>query len=189
MSRKRRSLLPPEPGHEAGTKRKPTKPRRGSAPAVAPRRPTRARRGNVWALLLLTLGGVVAAVLAMPSFIVLACGMPPALVAALIDDRPGRHASSCVFAASLAGVVPVLASLWAGGNTVVAAMQLMSNVYVWLGMYGAAAVGWMLIWLWPVIVEVVLAVVASQRIRSLRAFQERLVEEWSETVAGATEGI
>ena len=187
MSRKSGSLLPPEPGRKAGAKRKPTKPGRGSAPAVAPQRPTRARRGNVWALLLMTLAGMIAAVLAMPSFIVLACGMPPALVAALVDDRPGRHASCCVFAASLVGVVPVLASLWAGGNTVVAAMRLMSDVYVWLGMYGAAAVGWMLIWLWPIIVEIVLAGVANQRIRSVRGFQERLVEEWSETVSGATE--
>ena len=181
------NLLPPAPGQEAGAKRKSPKPRRGSAPVVAPRRPTRARRGNVWALLLMTLAGVVAAVLAMPSFIVLACGMPPALVAALIDDRPGRHASSCVFAASLAGVVPVLAALWAGGNTVVAAMRLMSDVYVWLGMYGAAAVGWMLIWLWPIIAEIVLAVVANHRIRSVRAFRERLVEEWSETVSDAAQ--
>ena len=186
MSAKSGSLLPPKPANEAGAKRKSPKPRRGSAPVVTPRRPTRARRGNVWALLLMTLAGVVAAVLAMPSFIVLACGMPPALAAALIDDRPGGHASSCIFAASLTGVAPVLASLWAGGNTVVAAMQLMSDVYVWLGMYGAAAVGWMLIWLWPIIAEIVLAVVANQRIQSVRAFQERLVKEWSETVAGAT---
>ena len=185
MSGKSGSLLPPEPGREANATRKPAKPGRGSAPGSAPRPPTRVRRGNVWALLLMTFAGVIAAVLAMPSFIVLACGMPPALAAALIDDRPGRHASSCVFAASLTGVAPVLASLWSGGNTVAGAMRLMSDAYVWLGMYGAAAVGWMLIWLWPVIAEIVLAVVANQRIQSVRAFQARLVEEWSEMVTGA----
>lgn len=184
MISKSRTLTSSELGREAGAKPEPTKPGRGSAP---PRRPTRARRGNVWGLLLMTLGGVIAAVLAVPSFIVLACGMPPALAAALIDDRPGRHSSCCIFAASLTGVAPVLVSLWSGGNTVAVAMQRMSDVYVWLGMYAAAAVGWMLIWLWPVLAEIVLTVLANQKIQSVRAFQARLVEEWGETVTGATE--
>ena len=184
MSGKSASLLPPAPAHETGAQRSPAEPGHDSAAADAPRQSTRARRGNVWVLLLMTFAAVVAAVLAMPSFIVLACGMPPALVAALIDDRRGRHASCCVLAASLAGVAPVLTSLWAAGNTVVAAMQLMSDVYVWLGMYGAAAIGWTLIWLCPILVEIVLTMAAAQRVRSLRAFQEGLVEEWSETVSG-----
>ena len=56
----------------------------------------RVSRGNIWALMLVTLVGVVAAVHQFPTFIILACGMPPALVAALVDDKPGRHACRSV---------------------------------------------------------------------------------------------
>lgn len=151
---------------------------------ATPRRRAEVSRGNIWALIVVTFVGVVAAVHEFPTFIILACGMPPALVAALIDDKPGRHASSCVLVASLAGITPVLAALWLGENTIFAAMMLVSDVYVWFGMYGAAAIGWMLVWLFPMIAEIALAVSATQRIDKLRRHQGRLVAEWGDIVAG-----
>ena len=114
------------------------------APLQAPRRRL-AAPGNIGGLLLIIIVVVITGALAFPSFIILACGMPPALAAALIDNRPGRYASYCVMAANLAGIAPVLAALWFGGNTVSLALMLISDVYVWLGMYGAAASGCVLI--------------------------------------------
>ena len=123
-------------------------------------------------------------VLAFPSFIILACGMPPALAAALIDNRPGRHASYCVMAANLAGIAPVLAALWFGGNTVSLALMLMSDVYVWLGIYGAAASGWVLIWILAYFMELSLALIANYGISKRRADQQGLVGEWGAGVTG-----
>ncbi len=148
------------------------------------RRPASA--GNIRGLLLITFTVVVSAVLAFPSFIILACGMPPALAAALIDNRPGHHASFCVMAANLAGVAPVLTALWLGGNSVALAMLLMSDVYVWLGMYGAAAFGWTLIWLCTHIAEFMLELMARYRIRKHQASQQEIVAEWGAAVAGET---
>ncbi len=133
--------------------------------------------------MLLTFVGVVAAAIEFPTFIILACGMPPALVAALIDDKPGRHASTCVSAATLAGMVPILISLWMGDNSIVMAMMLMSDVYVWFGMYGATAVGWMLVWACPLAAEIGLAISATHRIYKLRSYQKQLIEEWGDVVA------
>ena len=134
-------------------------------------------------LMLLTFAGVLAASLEFPTFIILACGMPPALVAALVDDRSGRHASICVLAASMVGIVPILISLWLGGNSIVTDMTLMSDVYVWFGMYGAAAMGWMLVWACPVVTEIALMISATLRINKLRSYQKGLVEEWGDPVA------
>ena len=161
-----------------------------SALPVAPDAPLRAPRrrpaapGNFGGLLLIIIVVVITGVLAFPSFIILACGMPPALAAALIDNRPGRHASYCVMAANLAGIAPVLAALWFGGNTVSLALMLMSDVYVWLGIYGAAASGWVLIWILAYVMELSLALIANYGISKRRADQQGLVGEWGAGVTG-----
>ncbi len=153
----------------------------------APRRKP-APSGNIWGLLLIIFIVVVTGALAFPTFIILACGMLPALAAALIDHRPGRHASYCVIAANLAGIAPVLAALWSGGNSVALAMMLLSDVYVWLGMYSAAALGWAMIWLFTIITEIVLALRASLRVRKLYATREQMVAEWGAGVSGEDGG-
>ncbi len=161
----------------------PSAPAGPDAPPQAPlRRP--ASPGNTWGLLLITFTVAVAGVLAPPTFIILACGMPPALAAALIDNRPGRHTSYCVMAANLAGIAPVLTALWLGGNSVALALMLISDVYVWLGMYGAAALGWLLIWLFSNVTEIMLALMASYRISKLHASQQEIVAEWGAGVTG-----
>lgn len=167
------SGLPASPSPAAATKGKDAAPRRRSASA-----------GNTWGLLLITFTVVATGVLSFPSFIILACGMPPALAAALIDNRPGRYASYCVMAANLAGIVPVLTALWFGGNSAGLAMMLMSDVYVWLSIYGAAATGWVLIWLFTYIAEFMLALMASIRVRKLHSIQAGMVAEWGPGITG-----
>lgn len=151
----------------------------------AARVPRPAPAGNATGLLLITIVVVAAGVLAFPSFIILVCGIPPALAAALIDNRPGRHASYCVMAANMAGMVPVLTALWFGGNSIGLAMMLMSDVYVWLSIYGAAATGWLLIWLLTYIVEFMLTFMTGVRVRKLYAIQTGMVAEWGPEITGA----
>ena len=161
-----------------------------AAPDAPPRAPRRrpAAPGNIGGLLLIIMVVVITGVLAFPSFIILACGLPPALAAALIDNRPGRHASYCVMAANLAGIAPVLAALWFGGNTVSLALMLMSDVYVWLGIYGAAAAGWVMIWILAYVMELSLALIANYGIGKRRADQQGLVGEWGAGVTGEEDG-
>lgn len=124
---------------------------------------------------------------AFPTFLVLACGLTPAAVAALLDKRQSRNVATCVLVANLCGVVPPLAELWVRGNTLPAALGLLSDVYVWLMMYGAAATGWVLLWAAPMVMELVLAFADDQRVRRLRAYQRNLVAEWGESVTGKVE--
>lgn len=150
-------------------------------PAPPPRRQF---SGNTVGLLLITCIVVVTAFLAFPTFIILACGLPPALAAALIDNRPGRHASYCVLSANLAGIVPALTALWFGGNTVDFAMVLLRDVYVWLEMYGTAALGWALIWVLVNGTEFSLELMARYRVSKLQAAQRTMVMEWGVGVEG-----
>lgn len=140
--------------------------------------------GNSRILLIIAFIVVTTSILAFPTFIILACGMPPALAAAFVDNRPGRHVSYCIMAANLAGIAPALVALWLGGNSIASAMMLMGDVYVWLGMYGAAAIGWVLIWLYTQIAKFALEVMTRFRIRRLLSDQKNIGHEWGEAVAG-----
>ena len=160
-------------------------PPRGPAGGAEPASTNDAPRAN-WALAAVLLVGVMTGAFALPSFIVLICGLLPAGVAAMIDGQRGRHATLCVLAANLAGLAPVLVALWSGGNDLVAAIGLLSDVYNWFTMYGAAAVGWGLVWLWPALIDLALGLAAARRMRQLRAHQERLAKEWGLEIAAGT---
>jgi hypothetical protein len=125
-----------------------------------------------------------AATVAFPTFVILACGLPPAVVRGLIDNRGGRNMLACVLATNLCGVVPIVVRLWSNGNTLQTAMVLLSDPYVWLVMYGAAALGWGLLWVVPMLVEISLTLIDNEHIRKLRHYQRKLIAEWGSGVAG-----
>ncbi len=138
-------------------------------------------------LLSLFLTAVLIAFVAFPTFIILACGLAPAAAAGIFDNRRGRSAFACVLAANLCGVVVPLIDLWMRGNTLPVAIGLLSDVYVWLMMYGAAAMGWVLLWAGPMVMEVVLVFTDDGRVRRMRAYQRNLIAEWGESVTGKVE--
>lgn len=164
------------------------KQRRSGAPY-----PTRSRKsaaagsGQGWMLISLLLMGALTATLAFPTFVILACGLPPAIVRGLIDSRGGRDMLACMFVTNLCGVVPVVVRLWSSGNTLEGALLLLSDPYVWLVMYAAALVGWGLLWIVPQLVEIVLTLLDNERIRKLRHYQRNLVAEWGSGVADTPE--
>jgi len=127
---------------------------------------------------------VLVAVAAFPTFVVLAAGLVPAAVASMIDETPERDFAACVLAANFCGVLPSLADLWWQGNTLVRALAILSDPFSWLAMVGSAALGWGLALAIPPLIAGLLAVVAEQKVRRLKAYQRRLVEEWGEAVAG-----
>ncbi len=144
-------------------------------------------QGRGWMLFSLLLLGMFTATVAFPSFIILACGLPPTAVSGVIDSRRARDTLICVLVTNLCGIAPALVRLWSGGNTLAVAMSLLTDPYIWLAMYGAAAVGWCLLWIVPVGAEVALTLVDNERIRQLRRYQEKLVAEWGPGVAGVAE--
>ncbi len=70
-----------------------------------------------------------------------------------------------------------------GEHSLVAAIGLLSGVYNWFTMYGAAAVGWSLVWLWLALIDLAPGHAAARRIRQLRAHQKRLAKEWGLEIA------
>ncbi len=128
----------------------------------------------------------VAAVIAfffLSTMLLFVCGMAPTLAAYMIDTNPRKYAAKTVGVLNLAGCIPVAADLWAGGQTVDYALELLVDPINWLIMLGAAAVGWLLYFSLPPIVGTYLSISFDGRIKSAEEKQKTLVKEWGTDVA------
>jgi hypothetical protein len=128
------------------------------------------------------------AVIALPVALLLLVGIVPSIVAYIIDHTPRRTLTLTVGPLNLAGAGPYCLQLWFGADTVRALGQDLTNVWVWLVMYSAAAVGWLLHLGMPLIVRFVLERAIDGRKAKLVQIQNKLRAEWGDEVEGGTPG-
>ncbi len=69
-------------------------------------------------------------------------------------------------------------ALWTAGNNMDACLALLSDLRVMGTAWSAAAVGWILAELAPVVALVVLEAITQARAAKLRAEREKLMAEW-----------
>jgi hypothetical protein len=127
------------------------------------------------ALVTLTLSGY--------AFVFMMIAMLPTISAVLIDKRLSKAASSTIGAFNLVGILPYLDSLLKNTDVSTAAQHLIGDIYVWFYIYGAAGVGWLVVWMAPHLWATVFVARAESKIKNLREAQDELVEEWSEEVS------
>jgi sugar phosphate permease len=94
---------------------------------------------------------------ALPTTTLLAVAMAPTLGAFIGDTTPRRYLTKCVAGMNLAGTIPFLHKLWTTSHDMATAIALVTDLYVWLSMYSAAAVGWLLFLGFPGVVAMVAA--------------------------------
>lgn len=120
----------------------------------------------------------------LPTALVLVVGGLPTLVAVVVDRHRRHYLARCVGFANFAGIAPFLLKIWTH-HTTLAAMEMLTNPYAWLVMYGAAAAGWVIYLSAPSIAWLQVELTGTRRIKILKARQRQLIEEWGEDVAGA----
>ena len=130
---------------------------------------------------------MVAALFAFQTFLVAVCGMAPAIVAVVTEERRSPFRAPTIFAANFAAVIPYIAVLWERGHRLTDATRLLSDPYVWAAMYSGAIAGMALLWLGPVIAASILSGLAGQRRRTLDVVRKRLLEEWGDGLLSTTE--
>ncbi|MCE3233240.1 MAG: hypothetical protein K0R98_1497 [Rickettsiaceae bacterium] len=116
------------------------------------------------------------------AFAFFALGMLPAVVSMIIDRGTGRFASKTVTACNFIGILPYLFDIGMTYERSLASKQLMAQPITWLVIYGASAVGWMLIWILPQITLVIFTMRADMKKTTLIEEQARLLDEWGEEV-------
>ena len=141
-----------------------------------------AKRSKKRLLMLLVLSALGTAVLRM-DFVFLFVGMLPAMVAYLIDHDSNKYTSSTVAALNFSGVFPYAVDNYMQGSTFNIIEYKFSDPWVWLVMYGSAAIGWGIVLFSPMVASVVLGIKRAGRVMYLESAQAKYIEEWGEEVA------
>ncbi len=127
--------------------------------------------------------------LMLPTVMVIGFGMVPTIVAYFIDRTTQNYAAFCVGGMNASGLLDVIYDLWTGPNTPGDAMDLLTDPFNLLMVFGAAGFGWLLYMSLPPLVGAVLQVVAEQRMTKCRSIQSDLIKEWGEDVALSAQAI
>lgn len=139
--------------------------------------------GGKGTIQMLFLGMFVAGmVFALPTMLVLTLGLLPTLVAFVIDMHPRKYAARSVGFLNFAGTLPFLINLWSGHHDLISAMKILTDVYAWLVIYSAAAMGWIIYYGMPSIAGYIMEFHAARRIRKLEAERKKLISEWGEEI-------
>lgn len=110
-------------------------------------------------------------------------GMLPSFVASYVDGSKDRNAFRVVAACNFSGVLPFLVDLLRKGEiTSDNVYSILFTPHAWLAMYGAAAFGWALVWLFPRGGHFALQIVQKSSANSLREKQQQIVDEWGSEV-------
>lgn len=136
-----------------------------------------------WGLQVMMIFGLLAAVLFMPTTILLVVGMLPTVVAALIDRKGGARAIT-VGSLNLCGCIPFLMDLWTKGHTRELAVDLITEPLTIIVMYAAAGIGYMIDWALSGIVATIMVQRSGARLETIRKRQEELVARWGREVTG-----
>jgi hypothetical protein len=143
-----------------------------AAPAGTPRR----GRGS-----LLWLQGLVCGALltfATPTALLLGVLMAPAAAAWLADTLPGRPVARAVAVAGLAPALGPVWHLWLGGHTIAVALELLSDPAAIGIAWVAAACGWAMCQVLPVVLRTLREMREAARAKALAAELELQKEEW-----------
>lgn len=116
--------------------------------------------------------------LATPTALLLGVLLAPALLAIFLDHEPGRARARSIALCSTAASVEPLRTLWTAGHSMAAATALLGNVQVVGTAWSAAAAGWLLAEVAPIVVRAILEALSLARGARLRAERAKLVESW-----------
>lgn len=114
-------------------------------------------------------------------------GMLPTFTAHYVDRSKERNLTKIVFSCNLSGVLPYLSKLWKNGISADSVQQLLADPHVWLVMYFAAAMGYVLVWFFPQMVHFVLETKQRATITALQHKQQVIIDEWGMQVETAAE--
>jgi hypothetical protein len=133
---------------------------------------------------LLLVAGTILAVTALPLCVLFVAGLLPTFVAALVDRHRGRYLARAVAATNLAGLVLPVLELLRLGVSLAGIAHILGLPYIWLVMYGAAGMGWLLNLAMPSLARVIVDLRADQLQHQLELRTADLVKEWGEEVSG-----
>lgn len=141
------------------------------------------KKNKSWGLQIAMIFMLLAAILFMPTTVLLLLGMMPTVVAALIDRQGGTRVIT-VGSMNLCGCLPFLLDLWTKSHTMEYAISLITDPRTVIVMYAAAGIGYMIDWALSGIVATIMIQRATSRLSAIRKRQEAMIVRWGPEVTG-----
>lgn len=111
-------------------------------------------------------------------FLFFIIGILPSIVSYYIDATRSNLSFQTVFTCNLAGVLPFMADMLRERGSNSAVQEIISNAFNWLIAYGAAGIGWMLVFIAPMVSQLLIGAMHQRQITRLERHQRILVDEW-----------
>lgn len=133
---------------------------------------------------LLLIGGLLMAIVFLPTSVMLFIGMLPTMACSLMDRSKGKMRTLSIGAMNLAGCMPFLLELWLKGHSMENAIAHITQPKTIIVMYFAAAIGYVIEWGMAGIIASMVGQRAKARLRDIEKEQKKLVERWGPEVSG-----
>lgn len=117
--------------------------------------------------------------------VILAVGMIPTVVAAIVDKTEGKMRTLTVGAINFAGCTPFMIDVFKGGNNIETAINFIVQPRTIVVMYFAAGMGYMIDWAMTGIVSSIMVQKGKKRRKDIQKQQKELVERWGQEVTGS----
>ena len=133
-----------------------------------------------WILVLVSLVMIMVFKLGFLFFVI---GILPSIVSFYIDATRSNLSFQTIFTCNLAGVLPFMAEMLKDGGGSGAIQAVIADTTNWLIVYSAAALGWLLVFVAPIISRAIITTLHDRQIARLERQQELLIGEWGEELA------
>ncbi|MER2519541.1 MAG: hypothetical protein ABTQ34_02505 [Bdellovibrionales bacterium] len=118
-----------------------------------------------------------------PTFVLMAIGLIPTLVAIFTDTDREKYSATAVGAMNVAGLTPFVVELWTKGQTLGHVFEILKDANNWLVILGSAAIGQLLLFVVPQITASMTSAHYDIRLKTLKANLEELKNTWGPDVA------
>lgn len=137
-----------------------------------------------WKMQILLIFIALAALMAMPTTVLIFFGMMPTAAAYFIDRTKTKTRALTVGAMNAAGCAPFILKLWATEHTLENSFMIVTDPRTIIVMYCAAGVGYLLDWTVSGLVGTFMVSKAEYRRNMIKERQAQLVERWGREVTG-----
>jgi hypothetical protein len=127
---------------------------------------------------------MVAALLVLPTTVMLCIGLMPTLGAFFIDKTRSKSFTLCIGAMNLAGLSPYITELWQGENNIANALRIIIDARHLIIVFGCAAIGYAIDWAVSGIVSSIMLETTKNRIKNSEDRQKELIKRWGKEVTG-----
>ncbi len=115
-------------------------------------------------------------------FIFVIVGMLPSIVAYYVDQSDHRYTFKSIFYCNSAGMLPYLAQLLEYGPRSSNIQGIMDHPLTWMVVFSAAAGGFILTVIAPIIAEMLVGSLHQTHVRGLQRAQKKIEKEWGSEI-------